>query len=132
MSETTENNILKSLSELEKSHFYLNKDISLNSVAVELSINQRYLSYVINKHRTKDFASYINELRINYIIDRLKNDDNYLQYKISYLAELCGFSSREVFTTIFKKETGISPSYFIDNLKKDIDINSNEVEQHQE
>jgi len=119
MSETTENNILKSLSELEKSHFYLNKDISLNSVAVELSINQRYLSYVINKHRTKDFASYINELRINYIIDRLKNDDNYLQYKISYLAELCGFSSHSRFTIIFKKVTGISPMNFITYLQQE-------------
>jgi AraC-like DNA-binding protein len=119
MSVTTENSILKSLKELEKSHFYLNKDISLNSVAVELSVNQRYLSYVINKHRTKDFASYINELRINYIIDRLKNDDSYLKYKISYLADQCGFSSHSRFTVTFKKVTGISPMNFISYLQQE-------------
>lgn len=119
MSVTTENSILKSLKELEKSHFYLNKDISLNSVAAELSINQRYLSYVINKHSTKDFAGYINELRINYIIDRLKNDDSYLKYKISYLADLSGFSSHSRFTVTFKKVTGISPMNFINHLQEE-------------
>jgi len=53
----------------------------------------------------------------------LYEEPKHREYKISYLAELCGFSSREVFTTIFKKETGISPSYFIDHLKNDININ---------
>ena len=119
MSEATENSILKSLRDLEKSHFYLNKDISLNSVAAELSINQRYLSYVINKHSTKDFASYINELRINYIIERLKNDEGYLKYKISYLADQCGFSSHSRFTVTFKKVTGISPMHFINSLQEE-------------
>lgn len=119
ISETTENSILKSIQELEKSYFYLNKDISLNSVAAELSINQRYLSYVINKHTGKDFASYINDMRINYIIDRLKNDNSYLKYKISYLADQCGFSSHSRFTVTFKKVTGISPMNFITYLQQE-------------
>lgn len=119
MSEATENSILNGLQELKKSHYYLNKDISLNSVAAELNINQRYLSYVINKHKAKDFASYINELRINYIIDQLKNDENYLKYKISYLADQCGFSSHSRFTITFKKVTGVSPMNFITYLQKE-------------
>ena len=119
MPEATEISILKGLQELKKSHYYLNKDISLNSVAAELNINQRYLSYVINKHKSKDFAGYINELRINYIIDRLKNDDSYLKYKISYLADQCGFSSHSRFTITFKKVTGVSPLNFITYLQKE-------------
>lgn len=119
MPEATEISILNGLQELKKSHYYLNKDISLNSVAAELNINQRYLSYVINKHKSKDFAGYINELRINYIIDRLKNDDRYLKYKISYLADQCGFSSHSRFTITFKKVTGVSPLNFITYLQKE-------------
>jgi AraC-like DNA-binding protein len=119
MPEATEISILKGLQELKKSHYYLNKDISLNSVATELNINQRYLSYVINKHKSKDFAGYINELRINYIIDKLKNDDRYLKYKISYLADQCGFSSHSRFTITFKKVTGVSPLNFITYLQKE-------------
>lgn len=119
MSEATENSILKSIEEFEKSHFYLNKDLSMNSVAAELNINHRYLSYVINKHKSKDFAGYINELRINYIVDRLRNDSNYLKYKISYLADQSGFSSHSRFTINFKKITGVSPLDFITYLQKE-------------
>jgi len=119
MSEVTESTILESIKQFEKSNLYLNKDISLNSVAAELSINQRYLSYVINKHKSKDFASYINELRINYIINRLKNDPNYLKYKISYLADQCGFLSHSRFTITFKKVTGVSPLTFITYLQNE-------------
>lgn len=117
MSEATENAILEKIKKLEKSHFYLDKDISLNYVAVKLSINQRYLSYVINKNKSIDFAGYINELRIHYIIDRLRNDSDFLKYKISFLAELSGFSSHSRFTTTFKKVTGVSPQNFINDLQ---------------
>jgi len=119
MSEATESAILESIKQFEKSDFYLNKDISLNSVAAELNINHRYLSYVINKHKSKDFAGYINELRINYIIHKLKNDPNYLKYKISYLADQCGFLSHSRFTITFKKVTGVSPLSFITYLQKE-------------
>lgn len=119
MSEATENSILKSLQEFEQTQFYLNKDLSLNSVAAEININHRYLSYVINKHKSKDFAGYINELRINYIVDRLRNDPSYLKYKISYLADKAGFSSHSRFTITFKKITGVSPLDFITYLQKE-------------
>ena len=121
MSEATERAILEKIKKLEKSQFYLDKDISLNYVAVKLSINQRYLSYVINKNKSKDFAGYISDLRINYIIDRLKSDSNFLKYKISFLADLCGFSSHSRFTTTFKKVTGVSPQNFINDLQEDRD-----------
>lgn len=119
MSEAAENNILKSLEEFENSQSYLKKDISMNSVAAELGVNHRYLSYVINKHKSKDFAGYINELRINYIVERLKNDPSYLKYKISFLADESGFSSHSRFTVTFKKVTGFSPLTFITYLQKE-------------
>lgn len=121
MSEATENSILNSIEEHEKSLFYLNKTLSLNSTAADLNINHRYLSYVINKHKSKDFASYINELRINYIVECLKNDPAYLKYKISYLAELSGFASHSRFTITFKKVTGVSPLTFITYLQNNTD-----------
>jgi len=120
MSEATENSILNSLKESEASHFYLNSEISLTTLAAELGVNHRYLSYVINKNTEKDFAGYINELRINYIVDRLRTDPNFLKYKISYLADLCGFSSHSRFTTTFKKITGHSPVDFIKDLENQV------------
>ncbi|MFD2940105.1 tetratricopeptide repeat protein [Flavobacterium notoginsengisoli] len=122
MSEATENAILENIKEFENSLSFLNKTLSINSVASGLNVNHRYLSYVINKHKSKDFAGYINELRINYIVDRLKNDPDYLKYKISYLADQAGFASHSRFTITFKKITGVSPLAFITYLQ-----NNNEV-----
>lgn len=127
MSEATESAILEKIEKLEESHFYLDKDISLNYVAVKLSINQRYLSYVINKNKSKDFAGYINELRIHYITNRLRNDSDFLKYKISFLADLCGFSSHSRFTTTFKKVTGVSPMTFITDLQEERDQERKEI-----
>ncbi|WP_277016871.1 helix-turn-helix domain-containing protein [Flavobacterium lindanitolerans] len=118
--ETTDALLLK-LEKFEKSKNVIKKEVSLTWLANHLNTNTRYLSEVIKKYKGKSFNNYINGLRINYIVELLYEEPKHREYKISYLAELCGFSSREVFTTIFKKETGISPSYFIDNLKnKDI------------
>lgn len=119
ISEATEKNILQSIKQFEKSLSYLDKTLSLNAMAAELNINHRYLSYVINKNTSKDFAGYINELRIKYIVDKLKNDDNYLKYKISYLADQAGFASHSRFTITFKKITGVSPLTFISYLQKE-------------
>ena len=49
-------NKTEKIEKLEESHFYLDKDISLNYVAAKLSINHRYLSYVINKNKSVDNA----------------------------------------------------------------------------
>jgi AraC-like DNA-binding protein len=91
--------------------------MSLALLAAHFDTNTKYLSEVINTHKGKNFNSYINELRINYIIDKLKSNRTYLQYKISYLAEESGFSSHSSFATVFKSVTGISPTVFIDLLK---------------
>lgn len=127
--EETVDTLLLKLERFEKSKNIIKKDVSLTWLANHLNTNTRYLSEVIKKHKGKSFSNYINSLRINYIVELLYEEPKHREYKISYLAELCGFSSREVFTTTFKKETGISPSYFLDNLKNEIDI-TEEQEEH--
>lgn len=122
ITEETADALLLKLEKFEKSKNVIKKEVSLTWLANHLNTNTRYLSEVIKKDKGKSFNNYINGLRINYIVELLYEEPKHREYKISYLAELCGFSSREVFTTIFKKETGISPSYFIDHLKNDINI----------
>ncbi|MDP9959730.1 tetratricopeptide repeat protein [Chryseobacterium lathyri] len=111
--------ILAKLEKFEKSQKFIKKDLSLTSLATDLNTNTRYLSEIIKQYKKNSYNNYINGLRISYITNKLYENPIYREYKISYLAEACGFSSREVFAVIFKKETGVSPSYFINNLKKD-------------
>ncbi|HLV24003.1 MAG TPA: helix-turn-helix transcriptional regulator [Moheibacter sp.] len=119
ITDETVHNILQRLEKFEKSKTYLKKEISLGYLAAHLSTNTRYLSEIIKQHKGKSFNNYINGLKINYIALLLLKEPNYREYKISYLADMCGFSSRVVFTTTFKKETGVSPSYYIENLKNE-------------
>ena len=56
-------------------------------------------------------------------VEKLKADPNFMNYKISYLAENCGFSSHSSFATIFKSITGISPVKFIELLNSENENN---------
>lgn len=113
----TEEILIQKLDRFENSVQYTKQDMSLALLAAHFETNTKYLSEIINSHKGKNFNSYINELRINYIIDKLRGNGRYLQYKISYLADESGFSSHSSFATVFKSVTGISPTVFIDILK---------------
>ena len=113
----TEEQLLVKLEDFENSLDYTNKEISLSRMALQFGTNTKYLSELIKVHKQKNFNTYINELRINYITDKLNNDPQFLQYKISYLAEYSGFSSHSVFATVFKSVAGISPTTFITLLQ---------------
>lgn len=113
MTSETETKLLELLNDFEKGSLYNNKNMSLPFLAGELNTNTKYLSYIINQHKSADFKTYINRLRINYIIDKLINEEKYRQYKISILADECGFSSHSKFAAVFKAETDFSPSSYI-------------------
>ncbi len=118
ITDATLNSILAKLEKFEKSKKYIKNEVSLTWLATFAGTNTKYLSEILNQNKGKTLSAYINGLRIEYIINLLYNEPKYRSYKISYLGKLCGFSSREVFSVVFKKETGITPSYFIENLKK--------------
>lgn len=112
----TEQRLLQQLENFENSVLYTQKNMSLSVLAGLLETNTKYLSYVINNHKKKSFQHYINGLRIQYIIQKLKNDPVYRQYKIAVLSEESGFSSPNKFSMVFKKFTEITPSQFIKYL----------------
>ena len=113
----TEKELLKKLEEFEGSHDYLDKNMSFSVLVGQLGTNAKYLSHIIKNHKNKDYNTYINELRIQYIVDKLKTDPEYLNYKISYLAKESGFSSHSKFSANFKRMVNLSPSEFIESLR---------------
>ncbi|RZJ40396.1 MAG: helix-turn-helix domain-containing protein, partial [Chryseobacterium sp.] len=117
MPAATEQNILAKLEKFEKTTLYTRNTISLPYLATYCGTNTKYLSYVINNFKQKDFNNYINELRINYIIAKIRSEPKYLKYKVASLAEEAGFSSQSKFANAFKKVIDISPSQFIHNQK---------------
>lgn len=119
ISTETEQNILARLKKFEASGKFTQREMSLAMLAAQLDTNTKYLSEIINKQYQDNFNTYINKLRIGYIIEKMKTEPAYLNYKISYLAEESGFSSHSSFATVFKSITGIAPTTFIEFLKEE-------------
>ncbi|WP_082113335.1 helix-turn-helix domain-containing protein [Kordia jejudonensis] len=117
ISETIVKSILKGLSKFEASEGY-RKQITLTELAKNLETNPKYLSKVINWHYQKNFSSYINELRVQYTISKLKEDSKFRNYTIKAIAKEVGFKGTESFSKSFYKVTQIYPSYFIKQLQK--------------
>lgn len=117
ISSKTENDLLRKLELFEKNKGFTKKDINLASLSKQFETNTKYLSEIIKTHRQKQFNSYLNELRVNYIVNRLQNEPKYINTKVSYLASDCGFASHSTFTTTFTQIMNESPSAFIKRIK---------------
>ncbi|MEW7277810.1 helix-turn-helix domain-containing protein [Aquimarina sp. 2201CG1-2-11] len=112
------NDILNKLDNFEKKHGYTNTNINLQSLAQKLGTNSNYLSKVINQHKNNSFSKYINQLRIEYIVNQLKKDSVLRKYSIKAIAGEAGFKNAESFSKAFYKHTELKPSYFIKELEK--------------
>lgn len=110
-------NILKQLEIFENENKYLDTQISQKSLSEELGTNSTYFSKIINTYKGKNFALYISDLRLNYIIDHLKSDVKYLNMDVKELAAIAGFSSAENFSANFSRKFDLKPSVFIKMMK---------------
>ncbi|MBW1655982.1 AraC family transcriptional regulator [Flavobacterium quisquiliarum] len=119
ISEETVQSILRKLEKFEKDRKFLDKDLTLGTLSTAFNSNSKYLSKVIYSFREKGFVDYINDLKIDYLTELLRNSSLYRNYTISSLGDEAGFSTTARFTNAFQSRTGISVSYFIKQLKKD-------------
>lgn len=110
--------VLKNLEKFEKSKKYLEKDMTLSKIATYLKTNTKYASKIILKYRDKKTIDYINDLKIDHVIELLKTENKYRNYTNKALAEEVGFGSTQNFTRAFKNRTDISPTYFVQKINE--------------
>lgn len=110
--------ILKGLDEFEKNKNFLKQNITTGFLAKKIGTNSKYLSKAVKHHRGKTFILYINDLRIEYVINILKENKKIRSYTIQGIAEESGFNTGESFSSAFSKKTGIKPSYYIKQLNE--------------
>ncbi len=118
ISQNIVSNVQVKLESFEQEDQFLDRSISLNKLAIIFGTNSNYLSKIINHHKNKNFSSYLNQLRIQYAVQKLKEDTQFRKYDIKSIAQEVGFNSAESFSKAFYKQTGIYPSYFIKKLNK--------------
>ncbi|MCH2192610.1 AraC family transcriptional regulator [Kordia sp.] len=118
LDDETIKSILTRLEKLEEQEYFLKSTCNLRSVAKKIKTNSTYLSQIINKHKEKSFNDYISDLRIEYVLKRLKNDEKFRMFSIKAIATEIGYKSADSFVKHFKKKTELNPSYYIKQLNK--------------
>jgi AraC-like DNA-binding protein len=106
----------------DKDKIFMDPEITLDKISKLLNTNRSYLSETINQHYNKSFRTIINTYRINEA-RLLLVDEKFHHYSIEGIALTVGYKSISSFNSVFKKETGITPSYFRNtylNMKKQL------------
>ncbi len=94
---------------------YLDNELSIRKLAEQLEMQPHHLSQVINSGFDNNFYTYVNNYRINEVIELMK-DPQRKHHTILAIAYDSGFKSKSSFNTIFKKMTGKTPSEFRDEI----------------
>ena len=65
----------------------------------------------------KTFSEYTQELRTQYVLKKLIDVPYFRKYTMQAIAEEVGYKDANTFVRVFKKQTGLSPNYYIEKLK---------------
>jgi len=94
---------------IELNRRFLDPTFSLESLATEMEMSTSKLSLLINQESGHNFSDYINILRVEKAKEYLTNAD-YETYTIVAIGLECGFNSKSVFYSAFKKFTNTTPT----------------------
>lgn len=109
--------VLRELTLFENKELFLKKGITLANLAKNMKTNTAYLSEIINRYKGKNFAAYLNDLRIDYALNKLVEDKRFRSYKLSVIAEELGYNNEQAFSLAFKKKTGTTLSIYIKEIE---------------
>jgi AraC-like DNA-binding protein len=96
---------------METNKPFFNPEISLESLAIEISMNPRILSQIINETFNKTFKGYILEFRIKESMQILA-DSRYNHLTILEILYKVGFNTKSTFNNQFKIYTNLTPQEY--------------------
>ncbi len=104
-------------SHLATTKSFLNPEITLASLAKDISVPPRNLSRSINTYLNLNFFEFVNAMRIEYAKEVLLGLST-SEYNIDSIYSECGFRSRSTFFQVFKKMTGKTPAAWLAEMKQ--------------
>ena len=90
---------------------YLESKLTLQQLAIQVSIDSRELSFLINQHIGQHFFDFINEYRIKKAMEILQSFSK-KELTIQQIFYDVGFNSKSSFNSAFKKHTGQTPTEY--------------------
>jgi AraC-like DNA-binding protein len=89
--------------------YYLESDLSLQSLADRVEISPHHLSQILNEKLEKSFYDYVNEQRVEYARQLLLREPRRAIVNIAFES---GYNSKNSFYNAFKRHTGTTPSEY--------------------
>ncbi len=84
------------------------EDLSLTKVAEHIGLSPNHLSKVFKDETGQSFTKYLTDYRINVAKKMLDSSKK----RSSEIAELVGYPDPHYFSSVFKKQTGLTPSQY--------------------
>jgi AraC-like DNA-binding protein len=105
------------ISIMENERLFLNPDITLEDLAIKLSVSSKKLSQLLNETFQQNYFDFINSYRIEEAkkIMTESTDSKLTVLEVLYQA---GFNSKSSFNTLFKNKVGLTPSEFKKTVQK--------------
>lgn len=86
-------------------HTHFSENISLNDVADAVRLNPEYLSRLFKSETGTGYTEYLTHIRLSHAKKLLKNTD----MKVHEIASAVGYPNLSYFSSLFKKQYGLSP-----------------------
>ncbi|NOQ23727.1 MAG: helix-turn-helix domain-containing protein [Bacteroidales bacterium] len=96
---------------MQKERVYLDNELRIQDVAINLNISVHILSHIINEKLNQNFYDFVNTYRIEEAKIRLL-DKQYNDLTVVAIAYDCGFNSKATFNRLFKQYTGTTPTQY--------------------
>ena len=96
--------------------FYMEK-LSVEAFAKQYGLDRRYLTRRFKKKLGMTIQDYILNVRINEACRYLR-----MGYSVKETATLCGYSSAPIFSKLFKRENGLSPTQWKEKIDHNVSV----------
>lgn len=103
--------LVRLISCMEATSPFLDRDLSIQDLSDMTGIPRHHITQVLNEKHKKNFFTFINEYRVKEVISRFKDPKNN-NFTILAIAFDSGFNSKTTFNSIFKNQTGMTPSQY--------------------
>lgn len=102
---------------MQEKQLYRKPDLSLAFLATEMGTSSSSLTEVLKEHFRLTYYDFINQYRVQDIVERFKGGDD-SKYTIKTISEEAGFRSKTTFIKAFKKEMGMLPKEYISSVQQ--------------
>lgn len=98
---------------------FVDPDYTINKLAAHFNTNVTYISKALNSIKNVNFKTYLNIHRVRYIKEKLDRFEHE-KFTLKHIYNDAGFLHQTTFNRAFREIEGMTPSEYIENLKRNI------------